>query len=159
MTGRRPQPTSTRTRTCTRVNLLDVCAVPVTVPLGEIRTPDQFVQVLDRIRLCNPSQEEVWVFGIDPHGRMVSAAQVHIGAVTHSIVSIPDVLKFVILSNVQRFILLHNHPTGTTNVSREDIALTGAVKKAAETVGLVLLDHIIWAGGSRYTSLMETGRM
>ena len=40
-------------------------------------------------------------------------------------------------------IMAHNHPSGDPSPSREDIALTREVKKALETVGVSLHDHII----------------
>jgi DNA repair protein RadC len=39
--------------------------------------------------------------------------------------------------------MAHNHPSGDPSPSREDIALTREVKKALETVGVSLHDHII----------------
>lgn len=48
--------------------------------------------------------------------------------------------------------MAHNHPSGDPSPSREDIALTREVKKALETVGISLHDHII-IGRKGHTSL------
>jgi len=38
---------------------------------------------------------------------------------------------------------LHNHPTGDTTPSREDIEITRRLKETGEIIGIKLLDHII----------------
>lgn len=48
--------------------------------------------------------------------------------------------------------MAHNHPSGDPSPSREDIALTREVKRALETVGVSLHDHII-IGRKGHTSL------
>jgi len=68
-----------------------------------------------------------------------------------------DLLKVVLLSNASAFLLGHNHPGGDPVPSREDIALTASVKKAAEALGTPLLDHVIVAPNGRHASFSELG--
>ncbi len=42
-------------------------------------------------------------------------------------------------------VLVHNHPSGDPTPSQEDIAMTRAVRVAAELVGIPLLDHVVVA--------------
>jgi DNA repair protein RadC len=53
-------------------------------------------------------------------------------------------------------ILIHNHPSGDPEPSREDILLTQRVLEAGRFLGIPLLDHII-VGDGRYISLKERG--
>jgi DNA repair protein RadC len=53
-------------------------------------------------------------------------------------------------------ILVHNHPSGDPEPSREDILLSQRVQEAGEIIGVPLLDHII-IGDGRYISLKERG--
>ena len=53
-------------------------------------------------------------------------------------------------------ILVHNHPSGDTTPSSEDLEVTRQLAQAARLLGLELLDHLIVARG-RYTSIKETG--
>lgn len=52
------------------------------------------------------------------------------------------------------FILAHNHPSGETTPSKEDINITNRLKQAGEILGIELLDHIIIAE-DKYLSLKE----
>ena len=53
-------------------------------------------------------------------------------------------------------ILVHNHPSGCTKPSMEDMRLTTLVKDAGELLGIHLLDHII-VGSEGCASLHEMG--
>lgn len=51
-------------------------------------------------------------------------------------------------------ILVHNHPSGDPNPSREDIAITDRLVKAGRILDIPVLDHII-LGDNRFLSLKE----
>lgn len=142
---------------------LEICETPTRMSQTRLRSPAHLIRLMRQLRECNPSQEEFWIIAIDPIGRAVSASKVHVGTIDESDVKLPDVLKFVIASNVHRFIAFHNHPQGThrgvCGASSDDVRLTRWLSRAAEIVGLVLLDHIIWCGGDRYFSFVESGRL
>ena len=58
--------------------------------------------------------------------------------------------------NASALILVHNHPSGDPTPSQADIAMTGAVARAAEALGLVVHDHIV-IGRSRELSFRAEG--
>jgi len=71
---------------------------------------------------------------------------------------IANVFKTAILTNSTSVILVHNHPSGRTNPSCEDIELTKRLLKAGEIMGIPLDDHII-IGENGYQSTIDRGRM
>jgi DNA repair protein RadC len=52
--------------------------------------------------------------------------------------------------------LVHNHPSGDPTPSREDIAMTQEIRRAADTLRVVVHDHIIVAG-TNWTSFRREG--
>jgi DNA repair protein RadC len=52
--------------------------------------------------------------------------------------------------------LLHNHPSGDPEPSADDIAITKRLKEAGKTLGIDVLDHIIFGQGT-FVSLKEKG--
>ena len=50
----------------------------------------------------------------------------------------------------------HNHPSGETTPSQQDIQLTHRLVEVGELLGIKLLDHLI-IGDSSFTSLKEKG--
>ena len=67
-----------------------------------------------------------------------------------------EVLKTAILSNAASIMAFHNHPSGETTPSQQDIQLTKRLYEAGELLGIKLLDHLIIGDGT-FTSLKEKG--
>jgi len=53
-------------------------------------------------------------------------------------------------------IFVHNHPSGDTDASEDDINLTKRLAEAGEIMGIDVLDHII-IGDKSYVSLKREG--
>ena len=58
--------------------------------------------------------------------------------------------------NATGIVLAHNHHRGDPAASREDMAMTKAVQRAAAALGIELHDHIIIAG-TRWVSFQREG--
>lgn len=58
-------------------------------------------------------------------------------------VDIMQIMKAAILTSASSLILFHNHPSGETNPSVEDLELTTRISKACRIMGLTFCDHII----------------
>ncbi|MDD3294393.1 MAG: JAB domain-containing protein, partial [Geobacteraceae bacterium] len=81
---------------------------------------------------------------------------VSIGSLNQSIVHPRDTLKSSLLSSAAAIILVHNHPSGSTDPSREDVEITRRLREACDIIGIKLLDHIIVAE-SEFTSFVSRG--
>lgn len=78
------------------------------------------------------------------------------GTVNGAMLSPREVLIEALRSNAVYMVLLHNHPSGDPEPSREDIGITKRIKEAGKIVGIQLIDHII-IGDNQYISLKERG--
>lgn len=65
-----------------------------------------------------------------------------------------EVFRLAIVENAAAVILVHNHPSGNTTPSLQDIAITEQLSEAGRVIGIKILDHVI-IGGDRYTSFAE----
>ena len=81
---------------------------------------------------------------------------VSVGSINKAIVHPREVFKTAILSNAASIMAFHNHPSGDTTPSDQDIKLTHRLVEAGELLGIKLLDHLIIGDGS-FTSLKEKG--
>jgi len=70
--------------------------------------------------------------------------------VTNSLKTIPAPL------HITGSFTLHNHPSGDTTPSREDIEITKRLKDAGELLGIRVLDHLI-VGEEGYYSFANNG--
>ena len=81
---------------------------------------------------------------------------VSVGSLNKAIVHPREVFKTAILSNAASIMAFHNHPSGETTPSQQDIQLTNRLYEAGELLGIKLLDHLIIGDGT-FTSLKEKG--
>lgn len=88
--------------------------------------------------------------------RCIGYALIGIGTTGSVAVNIKEILQLALLSNATHIILSHNHPSGSTKPSPDDIALTKRVKKAAALFDVKLADHIIITPET-YVSLADEG--
>jgi DNA repair protein RadC len=65
-----------------------------------------------------------------------------------------DVFRLAIAESAAAIIVAHNHPSGNTEPSAEDLAITRQLAEAGRIVDIRVLDHVIIAGDD-YTSFVE----
>ena len=81
-----------------------------------------------------------------------------IGSKTNVTIGISDVLRQAVEMGAEKMVIFHNHLGEDSTPSRDDIYLTNTVCKAAATIAIKVIDHII-LGGTTYTSCLEYGAM
>jgi len=109
--------------------------------------------------LTNVHKEAQEVFGIlilNTKNKIVAAHEVSRGTLNSSMVHPREVFKPAVLHNAAGIICFHNHPSGNTEPSKEDIEITERLVGAGAIMGIVVVDHII-VGDDEYTSLKERG--
>lgn len=84
--------------------------------------------------------------------------QISEGGITETSADVRIILQAALLTNATAIILAHNHPSGKLCPSRQDIALTEQVKKAAEIMRITVIDHIILTDDSYY-SFADEGQL
>jgi DNA repair protein RadC len=76
------------------------------------------------------------------------------GGLSSSIVHPREVFQRAILQGAAAIILCHNHPSGSTEPSQDDIKVTNKLVQAGKIVGIEVLDHII-IGDSSFRSMKQ----
>jgi DNA repair protein RadC len=78
------------------------------------------------------------------------------GTLTSSLVHPREVFRYAIKEAAASVLFIHNHPSGDTAPSKDDITITKRLVETGRIVGIGVLDHII-ISDDRYLSLMEKG--
>ena len=100
-----------------------------------------------RPRLATLEHEEVWLLCLDGRNALKTARRVAQGGAHGCALTARDVLTPALRDGASAIVLVHNHPSGVPTPSPEDLAMTRAVARAAEVVGIPLLDHVVVARG------------
>ena len=101
-------------------------------------------------------KEKFKVIMLDVKNKIIKDIDISVGSLTESIVHPREVLKEIIKESAASVIFLHNHPSGESNPSKNDIDVTERLVSACELVGVKVLDHII-LGEDDYFSFAQEG--
>ena len=82
---------------------------------------------------------------------------VSMGTVNSTIVSSRDVIKAVLISNSVEMAFIHNHPSGDTDPSEDDLLITRKLAECGKLFDIKLLDHVIISDEGKYESFLEKG--
>jgi DNA repair protein RadC len=106
-------------------------------------------------RLARESRkEEFHVVLLDEKHHIICSERVTVGLLNESLAHPREVLGPAVRESASALILVHNHPSGDPTPSRDDQTITRELKKAAETLGLRILDHII-LGDDKVLSMVD----
>jgi len=100
--------------------------------------------------------EEVFVMAtIDVRNKVTGLFEVSTGTLNSSLVTPREVFKRAILQNAAGIVLGHNHPSGNTDASSDDINITKKLVKSGKILGVNVVDHIIVGNEGNYSSMKE----
>jgi len=93
---------------------------------------------------------------LDVKNKIIRDVDISVGSLNESIVHPREVLKEIIKESAASVIFLHNHPSGESNPSKNDLDITDRLVDACDLIGVKVLDHII-LGEDNYTSFAQEG--
>ena len=106
--------------------------------------------------LRHMEQEQFFLMMFNTRQMLIGERMMSKGTVNASLAGTREIFIEALRYQAVSLILVHNHPSGDPEPSKEDILLTERVRKAGELMGIRLLDHIV-IGDSAYVSMKERG--
>lgn len=141
-----------------RVNIVSLRVVKESSLLYKnrhIRSPHDSYELI-RSFIQDADREMFICMSLDTKNQPTNIEVCSIGSLNSAIIHPREFYKNALLSNVASIIAFHNHPSGNTNPSPEDIEVTKRLKEAGQILGIELLDHII-VGNDTFLSFKEKG--
>ncbi len=120
-----------------------------------IRSPEDVARLMTP-KLRDRTNELFYVLLLDSMNGLKHMIELTSGTLNASLVHPREVFKTAIDHLAASVIVVHNHPSGNREPSREDIEITRQLKEAGSIVGIPIHDHVIVAGDG-YTSFAERG--
>ncbi len=108
--------------------------------------------------LKEEKKEHLFGIYLDSKNQIIGKPElISLGILDASLVHPREILKEAIRKSAKSFILIHNHPSNSTEPSSEDIEITQRMKESGELLDIKLLDHVIIGEG--YFSFRERGML
>lgn len=97
------------------------------------------------------SIERVRLLHLDSRNQLIRDEVMSEGTVDQSAVYVREIAKRALELASSAVILVHNHPSGSPDPSRQDIHMTREVAEALGKLGIALHDHVIIGSGGHYS--------
>lgn len=118
-----------------------------------IKEPRDIAKIL-MSELKFEKNEKVKLVILNNRNEVLKIKEIASGGTNFANVSIKDILADPIKMKAPKIILVHNHPSGDSNPSKQDIMFTEQLYEITELVGIQLLDHLV-IGNMNYTSIFS----
>jgi len=123
----------------------------------------QIVYAIDAVRYVQNDMiyldhEEIRVLALDTKFHVKANVGLYQGTVSSSVFRSAEIYRLAIVHKCPCIVVLHNHPSGDTSPSPEDVEVTQQLVDAGRLLDIELVDHIIIGGRNKYCSLRERMR-
>ena len=122
-----------------------------------VRSPQAVTDYLTA-SLRDLKREVFKVIFLDKGLKILAEKDMFFGTIDEAAVHPREVVREALFQNASSLVLVHNHPSGKVEPSREDYEITQKIKTACQTVSIRILDHII-IGENQYFSFSERSQL
>lgn len=135
------------------MSLLQVLMKP---PSDERITRPADMAALLMLRMGHLDHEEFWEVCLDTKNHVQRIHPLYKGSLNSATIRVGELFRLPLLLNSASIIVAHNHPSGSIEVSPEDIEATKLIVQAGELMQVEVLDHLIISKGP-WLSMREKG--
>jgi DNA repair protein RadC len=100
--------------------------------------------------------EEFWMLFLNKSNSVITKVKISMGGTGHTVTDMKIIAKSAVECLASSAVAVHNHPSGNTNPSKNDIAITVKIKNVLALFDIPLLDHII-VTDDKYYSFADEG--
>jgi DNA repair protein RadC len=93
---------------------------------------------------------------LDSQNRVLTYEELFTGTINMASIHPRPIIQRILKHNAAAVILAHNHPSGSSYASEQDIALTERMQHAFDLVDTQLLDHIVIGDNEVYSIMTAT---
>ncbi len=108
-----------------------------------------------QIKIGNKNEEHFMILYFDTKNKLINE-EISIGTLNASLVHPREVFKKAIVNNTSQIVIAHNHPSGDSKPSEDDITTTKRLVDAGKLVGISIIDHLV-IGNGEYFSFKDNG--
>jgi DNA repair protein RadC len=128
----------------------------IAVPKKKICSPEEAARIVTE-HLRGVDREHFVGLYLDSSNQLICIHPVSIGTLNASVVHPREVFKLACIVSAASVIVAHNHPSGNTEPSREDISVTKQLVEAGKILDIPIHDHLIVTPQNGYLSFAERG--
>ena len=101
------------------------------------------------------NQESLYLIILNSYKKIVHEVNLYKGNENSVVCSWRQIVQQVLIHNGKYFYILHNHPSGDTSPSPQDIEFTSTLLRESKKLNIIMLDHLIISENG-YFSFLES---
>jgi len=105
----------------------------------------------------NNRQECFYVITLNTKNKIIQKHMISMGLLDSAPVHPREVFYPACMDGARAIIVVHNHPSGDSTPSGQDIKITEKLIKAGKIMDIPVLDHVIITPSDQWTSLRDQG--
>ncbi|MDR2205942.1 MAG: DNA repair protein RadC [Flavobacteriaceae bacterium] len=126
----------------------------------EIPENPRILKPEDTFKMMSPllsdlQTEEFWALFLNRNNVVIHKKQLAKGGISNSSVDVRILFKTALEHFATGIILVHNHPSGNPEPSKDDIALTQQIAESGKLMDIRILDHFIIAQNKFFSFAVE----
>ncbi|MBC8383626.1 MAG: DNA repair protein RadC [Candidatus Cloacimonetes bacterium] len=121
----------------------------------KIKKPETVFNLLKN-EIGNKKKESFYILSLTTRNNLISVDKVSTGTLSASLAHPREVFLPAIQNSASTVIIVHNHPSGDTQPSEDDLEITKRLIEAGKILGIDLVDHII-VSRTNYFSFKDKG--
>lgn len=129
------------------------CAILASVELGKrifdkninspvlVENTDDVLSLVSDLRL--KKKEYIIALLLNSRNELIAKEEIAVGGSNANFLSPSDLFRPALEHNASQIIIVHNHPSGRSDPSPDDLKLTARFLEAGKILGIPLLDHVV----------------
>ena len=109
---------------------------------ARISTAEQAAEIVRKLTKNDPD-EHFYVLALDTKNRINHIYEAAKGGSDSVTMNVRDLFRCAVLANASGIIVAHNHPSGDTEPSQQDVVITKRIKEACELLGFRFMDSLV----------------
>lgn len=97
------------------------------------------------------SSEQFYVVLLNNKNEVINKKQIYQGTQNQILIDLRDIFEFVLTNQARKMICIHNHPSGNSLPSKEDLETTKQIWEVAKKLNVVFVDHVIFGKNEFYS--------
>jgi DNA repair protein RadC len=114
---------------------------------AQVSTPmeaaDLLKKILNKEDQISRDREHFWVITVNSRKKVRFVELISLGTMDSTVVHPREIFRRAIKRGAASVILGHNHPSGDTQPSTEDLEMTKRIVEAGKIIGIEVLDHVV----------------
>ena len=144
------------------INSYQIISIPkgTIIPVCKLESSETVYKLMtDEYHMDKFFTEEMWGVFLDAKLNIIGVHQISKGGLSATMCEPRSVFVPALLANAAGIVLVHNHPSGDPNPSKEDFSVTDRIHEIGKLLQINLVDHIVIGKENNYYSFKNHGFM